>query len=203
MKSTLDDKLKKLTNGLKPPEKKTEVKLRQQWVAAEKAFRKSRYDLGKALAGYEALYKGQQQWLRFLKVVEMPRKTADDYIARYKVAAEIPPKYRAEAERQHVDLGKPAVLKLVNIDAWKKAATAKKGAVEAEVAKLKAESKRPSNTGTAQQANTQAEREESIRKVAVEVYKNVPPGVRSKELPEVMNRLTNYLIRHFAIQEAV
>jgi hypothetical protein len=202
-KNTLKDTLDKLAEQLTPPEKKTEARLRQQWNIAEQAVAKSRYETGKALAGYEDLYKPKEMWLKFLKAVNIERRTADDYIARYKVASEIPAKYREEAERQHVDLGKPAVLNLVDRAKWNKAANASKADVEKQVAQIKTQSKRHRGGGRSGAANASAktynDRKELATSFMEKLYKNVDQDVRTKEIPAIMEHLTKHLSSHFSI----
>jgi len=200
IKSTLNDKLNKLAEGLEPSEKKVEAELRLQWNTNIRAMKECRYNLGKALAGYEKLYKAKRKWLTFLSAIGMQRKTADDFIARYTVASEIPQELREAAKREGVDLCKPAVLNLVDVSAWKQKKNLTDEEVKKEVARLKQQSKR--KAPAAATSKTPTEREAQLLAFIEKLYQPVDPSVRLKELPAVLKRLEQRLLTHFSIPEA-
>jgi hypothetical protein len=194
----LKTKLDKLAEGLNQKERETEAALRKQWTAAQTQLKASRYEMGEALAGYKELYKAEKKWLTVLKTIGVARRTADDYIARYTAASKIPTKLRLEAERQNVDLGKPAVLALVNVAAWERLKDASAETIEKEVAKIKQASKRPAQTTAA--AKTDNDRLKQLQQLAEKLYGNVDPNLRAEELPRILKRLTEDLLKHYSVE---
>jgi hypothetical protein len=194
---TLTQKLDELAAGLKPEEKKEEAVLREKWDEAERLCEQSRFKKGEALCGYKELYKAEKKWKSFLQAIGIKRRTADDYVARYRAASEIPAAYREAAERERVDLGKPAVQNLVPIEEWKKKNHPTAEQAEEAIRQLKDQSKRPA-PATTRSGDNAKDRQDKLLQYAIKLYEPIDPAIRAKEIPQIVKRLMS----HFAISEA-
>jgi hypothetical protein len=72
----IETKLGELAASLTPDEAATEIKLRVEYIGAEKSLFSSRLERGIALAKYHALYAPLGKLSEFLRIVKVDRRTA-------------------------------------------------------------------------------------------------------------------------------
>jgi len=75
-----------LAAGLKPDEAAVELRLRGEYIGAERRLFLSRLERGHILAGYKALYGPMRKWSEFLRVIGIARRTAYDLLDATKEA---------------------------------------------------------------------------------------------------------------------
>ncbi len=70
-----------LAAGLEPEAAADELKLRGEYMSAERRLFLTRMERGQILLGYKALYGPLRKWTEFCKIVNLPRQTAYDLLA--------------------------------------------------------------------------------------------------------------------------
>jgi protein gp37 len=69
-----------LAAELEPEEAAVELKLRGEYISAERRLFLTRLERGRILAGYKALYGPMRKWSEFLRVIGIARRTAYDLL---------------------------------------------------------------------------------------------------------------------------
>jgi hypothetical protein len=77
----VDTALGKLAAGLEPDTAEEEIELRGQFLTCERSMFASRLEKGRVLEAYKAIYVPLRKWREFLRVIELPRQTAQDLVA--------------------------------------------------------------------------------------------------------------------------
>ena len=78
--------LGQLAAGLEPEEAGVELKLRGEFISAERSLFLNCRERGRVVTGYKAIYGPKRKWSEFCRIVKLPRQTSYDLLAA--VAAE-------------------------------------------------------------------------------------------------------------------
>lgn len=95
-----------LAAGLEPEEAAVELKLRGEYINAERRIFLTRLERGQILAAYKALYGPLRKWSEFLRVIGIARRTAYDLLDK---AEEAKASVCADSAQSHRKKGGPTV----------------------------------------------------------------------------------------------
>jgi hypothetical protein len=73
--------LGQLAAGLEPEEAGVELKLRGEFISAERGLFLNCRERGRVVAGYKAIYGPKRKWSEFCRIVKLPRQTSYDLLA--------------------------------------------------------------------------------------------------------------------------
>lgn len=73
--------LGQLAAGLEPEEAGIELKLRGEFISAERGLFLNCRERGRVVAGYKAIYGPKRKWSEFCRIVKLPRQTSYDLLA--------------------------------------------------------------------------------------------------------------------------
>ena len=73
--------LGQLAAGLEPEETGVELKLRGEFISAERGLFLNCRERGRVVAGYKAIYGPKRKWSEFCRIVKLPRQTSYDLLA--------------------------------------------------------------------------------------------------------------------------
>jgi hypothetical protein len=73
--------LGQLAAGLEPEEAGVELRLRGEFISAERGLFLNCRERGRVVAGYKAIYGPKRKWSEFCRIVKLPRQTSYDLLA--------------------------------------------------------------------------------------------------------------------------
>ncbi|HWR14155.1 MAG TPA: hypothetical protein VN577_04975 [Terriglobales bacterium] len=98
------DRFIDLASQLSDEDRQCEAKLRQDLIQIIGHFVRDRYELGRVLHGYRAIYKAERTWTAFCAAANIKIRTAHRLITAYEAASQVDPEIRRVATERGLSL---------------------------------------------------------------------------------------------------